>query len=1058
MLRRFQGRFGFCLCAWLLCLCVPLYGIDRDRRLDQLYHTDWTHTEGAPGEIHALAQTRDGYLWLGTATGLFRFDGIRLLPYKPQSGQAYPQRSVASLFAVPDGGLWVGYWHGGVSFISDGSVTEYGDVDGLPSRAVLAFARDSHGAIWIAAGKDGLARLEGSRWRKIGPDSGFTDSANTVFVDRAGTVWVGTPTSVLYLTAGRSRFQLAANGLRRINNFAESPDGTLWMAETSYGVRPVPLPGKNHGRPEPTIFVGSDAITFDNQGSLWITSLGSGIRRVPYPERLHQSQTPGPAAWQFHNSEIEAFTQDDGLTTDYVNCVLQDREGTVWFGTSGGLDRFRESPVVSVSVQPISYPGALPIPSLHSFTTTAVVATDQGAIWTAGIGPQVLVKMQLDRIATQMRDRAVDCAYRDPNGIIWIATSWAIFRLADESKIASKPEAVTYNYDGSASAGQGLTLRRLDLPKTNGTAVSPQTRVKGMTQDRLARLWISVEPGVFRLERSGWTSLESLGGPAGTATAEFTDSEGRVWFGFANTVAMLDGDRVRVFCRGDGVQLGAVTSIQEKMTKIWIGGEFGLEFFDGNRFRFVNPSDGGGFGGVSGIVADPEDGLWFSENRGLVHIREAQLQLLDSAKLEFERFDLLDGLTAGLRGSLASPSAARTSDGRIWFATTKGLAWINPKRIVRNLMSPPVIIESVVADDKTLNDWRSLKLPPGTANLQIAYTATSLTIPERVRFRFKLEGQDKDWRDAGTRREAIYDNLGPGDYKFRVIAANNDGVWNETGAALDFRVLPSWYQRSWFYFACLATLTLALYAVHRLRLRKLQRQFEKSLEVRVDERTRIARELHDTLLQSLHGLLMSFQRAANLLPDRPIAAKERLEGAIDQAAQAITEGREAVQGLRASTVVTNDLAQSIQALGEELATQQTIENPPIFEVAVEGMPRALNPILRDDVYRIAGEALRNSFHHAHARRIEVEIQYDKSHLRVRVRDDGSGVVPKVSTEGRSGHWGLQGMRERAKLLGAQLEVWSEQNSGTEIQLSVPASIAYLSSTSVQPKSRMEMNT
>jgi ligand-binding sensor domain-containing protein len=209
-----QTRFVFWLCSWLLFLCflcIPLYGIDRDRTLDQFYHTGWTHAEGAPGEVHALAQTTDGYLWLGTATGLFRSDGVRFQPYKPQSGQAFPQRSVVSLFAVPDGGLWVGYRYGGISFIKNGTVTDYGKEEGLPSRSVLAFARDRQGATWIAAGKDGLARLEGSRWRKIGTDWGFAGQAYTVFVDHAGTVWVGTPTSVAYLVEGGHQFQIAAH-------------------------------------------------------------------------------------------------------------------------------------------------------------------------------------------------------------------------------------------------------------------------------------------------------------------------------------------------------------------------------------------------------------------------------------------------------------------------------------------------------------------------------------------------------------------------------------------------------------------------------------------------------------------------------------------------------------------------------------------------------------------------------------------------------------------------------------------------------------------------------
>jgi ligand-binding sensor domain-containing protein len=265
---------------------------------------------------------------------------------------------------------------------------------------------------------------------------------------------------------------------------------------------------------------------------------------------------------------------------------------------------------------------------LHSFTTRALAAGDQGALWAAGIGPQVLLGIQNDKIVTQLRDRPVDCAYRDPNGVVWLATRSSVFRLAHErlDTIGSKPGPATYNYHGAVTAGQGLILRQLDLPTAGGIAVSPQSRVKAITQDRLGRLWISMGSGTFRLERSGWTSVESLGGPEGTATAEFTDSEGRIWFGFANRVAMLDGDRVRMFSGKDGVQVGVVTSIQGKGKKIWIGGEFGLEFFDGSRFQPVSPSDGSAFGGVSGIVADSADGLWFSENRGIIHIPEAQLR------------------------------------------------------------------------------------------------------------------------------------------------------------------------------------------------------------------------------------------------------------------------------------------------------------------------------------------------------------------------------------------------------------------------------------------------
>jgi signal transduction histidine kinase len=274
-----------------------------------------------------------------------------------------------------------------------------------------------------------------------------------------------------------------------------------------------------------------------------------------------------------------------------------------------------------------------------------------------------------------------------------------------------------------------------------------------------------------------------------------------------------------------------------------------------------------------------------------------------------------------------------------------------------------------------------------------------------------------------------------------VIASNNDGVWNEAGASLDFSIAPTYYQTTWFRATCVAAFLVFLWGLHRLRLRQQAYEFNKGLEARVSERTRIARDLHDTLLQSFHGLLLRFQTVSNQLP--PGDARQKLDSAIDQAAQAITEGRDAVQGLRSSTVVTNDLAVAISALGQELAAGEPTEDSAVFRVTVEGSPRSLHPILRDEVYRIAGEAMRNAFKHARARHIEVEIHYDERQLRLRVRDDGKGIDPKVlDGDGRAGHFGLHGIRERAELMGGKVAVWSQMDSGTEVELSIPASKAY----------------
>jgi signal transduction histidine kinase len=500
---------------------------------------------------------------------------------------------------------------------------------------------------------------------------------------------------------------------------------------------------------------------------------------------------------------------------------------------------------------------------------------------------------------------------------------------------------------------------------------------------------------------------------------------------------MLDGDRIRIFSGKDGVQKGAITSIQGKGTKIWIGGEFGLEFFDGNRFQSVTPADGSAFGGISGIVVDPEDGLWFSENRGVIHIREAQLQQSGSGKVGFESFGLLDGLTAQLRGSLSSPSAAQTTDGRIWFATTKGLAWINPRRIVRNTVPPPVLIQSVIADGRKYNTSTALRLPPRTANLQIAYTATSLTIPERVRFRYKLEGEDKQWQDAGTRREAFYTNLDPGLYQFRVIACNNDGVWNETGSMLNFVVLPAFYQTLWFQILCFLTLAGCLWLIYLLRLKQATAQVQARLGARMEERVRIARELHDTLLQGFQGLLLRFDAAMKTIPEGH-PSRKLIENVLDRADGVLLEGRERVRNLRQDEISANELPDRLASCGEELRQNDAIR----FSLSVMGTPQPLHPTVGNEVCRIGQEALTNAFQHSKSSKIEVEITYDHSHLRLRVRDDGVGINQDVLVRGRVGHWGLVGMRERAQKIGGELKIWSQEGAGTEIELSIPGAIAY----------------
>jgi signal transduction histidine kinase len=337
-----------------------------------------------------------------------------------------------------------------------------------------------------------------------------------------------------------------------------------------------------------------------------------------------------------------------------------------------------------------------------------------------------------------------------------------------------------------------------------------------------------------------------------------------------------------------------------------------------------------------------------------------------------------------------------------------------------------------------------MQLHPNTRNLEFHFTALSYTDPAQVHFRYKLDGYDEGWRGPVSVREARYTNLPPGSYTFRVLACNNDGVWNEAGTFLDFSIAPAWYQSNWFRVSCVVSFLLVLWALYQLRLRQLAHQFNLTLEARVNERTRIARDLHDTLLQSFHGVLFRIQAARNMLPRRPEEAIDALDGVIGKAEQAITEGRDAIQDLRAEAAAEGDLVHSLTALGQELAgSQEANPDSAVFSVTVEGARQTLSPILQDEAYRIAREVLRNAFLHARAHQVEAEIRYDERLFRLRIRDDGKGIDPKVLNAGRrAGHWGLPGIRERAKQIGARLDFWSEAGAGTEVELTVPASVAF----------------
>jgi PAS domain S-box-containing protein len=760
-----------------------------DRTIGQFVHTSWSAKDGAPGDVYALAQTTDGFLWLGTMQGLYRFDGITFERYEPQSGPAFPSSTIMSLLALPNGDLWIGFLDEGVSRLREGRNTNYANADGLPLGIVFSLAQDREGVIW-AGSNTGLARFDHDQWKRVGNDWGYPGGKTmALFVDRHGTLWVASEKAVFFLPPGSRKLQPAGVEIGHTRQIIESGGGALWLAETTRSVHPLSLPANQHSL-EPEIRVGSTGILFDNDGSLWITSLGDGMRRVPFPDRLD-----GRKISEFSRA-IESFTAKDGLTSDYAVSILKDREGDIWVGTSAGLDRFRRGVLV-------------PILSPARFTLKTLVAGDDGDIWMGGVSG-ALARIEGNTLKDIRSSTGIENGLRDSRGSIWfVDAGHEVFRLK-----RGKLTAVAKTSASIHDAWLGTVL----------------------AADRLGTLWVgNGARSLLVLKKGRWERFETPPAVAEKrARVTFTDANGRVWFGFTdNTILVIDGPNVRTFSAKDGIQVGSVIAITGQGGHIWVGGKGGLAIWEGDRFRTVVPADSDAFHSVSGVQENSGGDLFLSEQRGVVFISATEISKIlkdPSARVQYQVFDVHDGLPGPVQQTSPYPTTVQGTDGRTWFSTSAGVAWIDPAHIPRNLLPPPVVIRSITANGVRYSSSAGLKLLPRTRDLTIDYTALSLAIPERVRFRYKLEGSDAQWQDAGGRRQAFYTNLSPGQYQFRVIASNNDGVWNEEGAYLDFNIAFAWYQTIWLRLLYVAAFLAVLWGLYQLRVQQVRGEERKLRE------------------------------------------------------------------------------------------------------------------------------------------------------------------------------------------------------------------------------------
>jgi signal transduction histidine kinase len=980
------------------------FALDPTEQLSELNHTAWTAREGAPTNVSVIAQTNDGSLWLGCTTGLFHFDGARFERLTLADGTQPITADVTAVQLGPTGELWIGFRFGGAFVLRDGRLTHYGEKEGLPTHTIMQFGFRDDGTQW-AQTTAGLFFLHEGYWTKADAKWNYPDNdGDALYVDHRGTMWSRSSEGTYALAPGSHSFSRTAFPGGR-GQIISGPNGLPYLVDYDSGVESLDAATRKlTGIDLATDTLAIGPSLFDSDGGLWAVVTNGG--------RMHIVRVPNAASLILAGKspdtrEVQMLTPAQELT-GHVKAFFEDKEHNIWAATPGGLDRFRSN-------------------KLHAM---------------AGSTPSTNLAMTLNRrgnvlLADERRIIAIPNPLTPP-----VVTEY-------KSQSPYNTSSILQETDGSILIGteRGHLGRLIDgqyasiaLPTQNKSRA-----IHGLARDASGALWIaSTGDGLYRQEGSAWTlngGIKAL--PAAVPTFLFSDSKKRIWLGYQDSQLFLieASGRVQRFQKSDGLDVGAVLAVAPNRERVWVAGNEGVSLLVQSHFRSLKSVDGTPFIGVSGILEDNDGGLWLNGGDGVTHISAAEIdafQTDESHRVVKEVFNFEDGLVETAPSLRPLSTASESSDGKLWFLTDAGVYWIDPAHILRNGTTPPVVITAVVVDGKRIALANgSAHMPPHTSNFEVAYTANSLTMPTRVQFRYQLDGVDHGWQQAGNRRQAFYTNVPPGVHHFRVIASNEDGLWNETGASATFEIAPAFYQTRLFYALCALSALILLWQAYLFRTRQITRQLKERLGVRLDERERIARELHDTLLQSAQGLILMVQGLAGRL-HRPDPMKQEIETALDHADNLLNEARDRVNDLRTIGLDKN-IEQSIVRFGSDLF----LNKPVRFTVTSERTPLLLNLAVADDAYRIAREALTNACVHSNAAVVTVVIYYEPSAFRLLIRDNGIGIEPDIQNAGgRQRHFGLLGMRERAARLGGTLVVNSVEGTGTSVELLVPGERAY----------------
>jgi ligand-binding sensor domain-containing protein/signal transduction histidine kinase len=1005
--------------------------------------------------VTEILQDRRGFMWFATRDGLNRYDGNAFIVYKhnPNDPGSLSSNFVLDLMEDDQGYLWIATDFGGVNKFDPAAERfaryrhDPNNPNSISGDSVETIARDSRGHLWFGTVDSGLDKFDprtGAFTHYLNDgDNQFVGRITKVIAGREGDIWFVGERGLFHLnpeTGQITRPPATVNNGLAADYVYEDDAGNLWMLAWSpivglvkYDRRAERLTKYPFGAG--AVGVASSNLLADGQNGFWVPS----SQGLYYFDRRTERFT-----YRRQHDETNPNSLDDNT----VVAIYQDRGGLLWVGTGIGLN------LLNLRQEQFGQYRHLPNSpnSLSPGKVTAIYEEPNNILW-VGFLPRALDR--LDRKTGQLTHYVpgreskntlgegmnVAGIYKDARGYLWLGGWGAGLDRFDErtglfKHYRHKPEdpnsllsdSVSKIYgdrNGHIWVGQLYGLSRLDSATEQFTHYHPDplnptwngSSVSDIHQDRSGTLWAGTTGG----------ALIRVDDKSGTLVKYPPDSR--------------DPQRLNG---------GGITAIHEdRAGTLWVGAWDGLYRYNRQNRTFTRYTENQGLpsSGIMGILEDKVGRLWLSTKHGISRF--------DPRTETFRNYDVSDGLQGD---EFSAGACIQGFDGEMFFGGSNGFNAFFPETIRDNPYVPPVVITSFKIFNKAVPIGARSVLTKAISYIDgltfsyrdsvfsFEFAALSYANSRKNRYRYKLENFEPGWNEVGSeQRLATYTNLDPGKYVFRVQGSNSDGVWNEEGMSLPIVITPPWWRTNWFRALSAVVFLAMLWAVYQFRVRQLQQEFNMRLEGRVEERTRIARDLHDTLLQSFQGLIPVFQTARNLLPRQSDRAAEVLDEGLRDAADAIVEGRNAIQNLRAQPSLDPDLGSLLSAAGQELAQSPGADGSgPAFRLVVEGTRQPLAPLIRDEIYRIGREVLRNAFRHAHASRIEAEIRYDRGVFRLRIRDDGKGIDSSVLKEGeRRGHFGLPGIHERARKIGGRMKIWSEPGAGTEAELTVPARIAYV---------------